>query len=82
MPLQLSHGTCAKRSRVLILLGCIQAESCNHNTPTISEPLPSRLKYADPQTQPEYTKPILPALNIESFSPSHFKQSILSTQTR
>jgi hypothetical protein len=54
-----------------------QAESCNHNTPAISEPHPSRLKYADPQTQPEYTKPILPALNIESSSLSHSSQSIL-----
>jgi hypothetical protein len=82
MPLQLSHGTCAKRSRVLILWSCIQAESCNHNTPTISGPLPSRLKYADPQTQPEYTKPILPTLNFQSFSPSHSIQSTLSsTQT-
>jgi hypothetical protein len=81
MPLQLSHGTCAKRSRVLILLSCIQAESCNHNTPTISGPLPSRLKYADPRTQPEYTKPNLPALDIQSFFSSLSSQSILFTQT-
>lgn len=81
MPLQLSHGTCAKQSRMLILSSCIQAESCNHNRPTISEPPPSRLKCADPQTQPEYTKPILPTLNISSSSPLHSNQSRLHTQT-